>query len=94
MAKKIIFSKKAERNFDNIATYLNNEFGLRTAQEFIIKVYDDIDLIILNPKMFPVSKVKEVRKCVINKNSILYFIIKTNEIRIIAIKSAKQSSPR
>jgi len=39
MAKEIIWTKRADKQFDEILDYLSKEWGNKTITKFIIKVY-------------------------------------------------------
>ena len=43
MALEILWSKRADKKFDNILDYLLSEWGERVTESFVKKVYDFID---------------------------------------------------
>ncbi len=51
MALTIFWTKRADKKFDSIISYLVTEFGEITASDFIKKVYDFLDLLSKFPEM-------------------------------------------
>jgi plasmid stabilization system protein ParE len=51
MAKKIIWTKRANSKFNKIIDYLEQEWGLKVTQSFVRKTYDIIDLISDQPDL-------------------------------------------
>ena len=51
MALTIYWSKKADKKFDSIISYLDTEFGEITTSNFIKKVFEFLDLLAKFPKM-------------------------------------------
>ena len=50
MVTKIIWNKAALRTFDEITTYLHDNFSLQTAQNFAELTYQKIDWVCQHPK--------------------------------------------
>jgi plasmid stabilization system protein ParE len=51
MVTQIIWTKKAEKTFDHITTYLQKKISLSICEKFVEAVYDKIDVIIEHPKI-------------------------------------------
>ncbi|MFZ5972435.1 MAG: type II toxin-antitoxin system RelE/ParE family toxin [Bacteroidota bacterium] len=51
MAKKIVWTKRANHKFNTIIDYLAVEWGAKVTQSFVIKTYDIIDIIAEHPEL-------------------------------------------
>lgn len=54
MNREIIWSPAAEKDFESILEYLQHKWSNRISRRFINKVDDNIELILEDPKIFPV----------------------------------------
>ncbi|MEO5673275.1 MAG: type II toxin-antitoxin system RelE/ParE family toxin [Chitinophagales bacterium] len=50
MAYQVEWTKRAQTTFNQTVEYLQNEFGDKSAEKFIQKVDDYVDLIVKNPQ--------------------------------------------
>ena len=91
MPKPIIWSPLSENDFENILNYLNKNWGIKVASNFIELTENLLNQIAINPRQFPIIyKRKKVRKCVLTKhNTIFYRDGKTN-IEILRIYDTRQ----
>jgi plasmid stabilization system protein ParE len=65
MPKQIIWSTLSEKDFVSILDYLQKNWDVKVAQEFIEIVEGIIKQISNNPKQFPmIDRNKKARKCV------------------------------
>ncbi len=90
--KRIVFSKRSKNQLESLLEYLQNNFSILTKEKFITN-FDKIVLIILkNPDTFRVSEVNgNIRKCVISKQTTLYYRYNINEIRILSLFDTRQN---
>jgi plasmid stabilization system protein ParE len=51
MAKKIVWTKRADKKYDAIVEYLSKEWGERVTEEFIKRTYSFLDLLIDFPEI-------------------------------------------
>ncbi|MBS1979022.1 MAG: type II toxin-antitoxin system RelE/ParE family toxin [Bacteroidetes bacterium] len=51
MAKKIVWTRRANNKFNKIIDYLEQEWGPNVTQNFVRKTYDIIDLISDQPEL-------------------------------------------
>jgi plasmid stabilization system protein ParE len=84
MSKEVIFSKRARKRLEKLFVYLESEWSLKVKNEFIEK----LDLYVLqisqHPESCPVSKkFPGLYKCIVTKQTTLYYRIKEKEIQII-----------
>lgn len=92
MAYQIIFSEEAKIQLQSIFNYLLNNWSDKVATDFIIKVDEILFLISLNPKLYPQTKKRKgIRKCVVTKQTSLYYHLLKNEIEIITFFDNRQN---
>jgi len=90
--KRIIFSKRSKIQLESLLEYLESKFSILIQQKFITK-FDKIILTIQkNPDTFVKSEINNrIRKCVISKQTTLYYSYNANEIRILALFDNRQN---
>jgi plasmid stabilization system protein ParE len=94
---KIIWSPRARITFLNILTYLENEWGENSVQNFISEVNDILMNVSRNTKMFvSARKNRYIRKGIITKHISLYYRIKQrkNEIELLTFWDNRQDPKR
>jgi plasmid stabilization system protein ParE len=90
--REVFVSKKAERQLVNLFNYLEENWSESVKKDFIIKLDKRIDIIKNQPEAFPVSTIKsQVYKCVITKQTTLYYKFDQNRIYIITIFDTRQN---
>jgi plasmid stabilization system protein ParE len=87
---KIIWSKKAEYNFDNIQNYLEQFWSPDIAQKFIKDVLHIITLLQNNPLLGKYNPRLKCRSMTISKNVTLYYDIKDDYIKLISFYNNRQ----
>ena len=89
--RKIIITDKAKINIINIFDYLELKWNLKVKTKFAFKLNEMIKLIKINPDIFPISeKNKRLRKCVVTKQSTLYYSFNSNQIIIVSLFDTRQ----
>ena len=89
---KVTISERAEQNLDNIARYLETEWSVRVRDKFLEVLKKKIDQISRTPHMYEASsKKKTVRRCVLSKQTSLYYRAKKEEIEIVTIQDTRQN---
>ena len=73
--RKLEFSNRSLKEIRIIVDYLNSKWSEKTSKKFLNKLKENIDLIQINPELFPVSEFEELRKCVVSKQTTVFFII-------------------
>lgn len=74
MCAKIVWSRLASRDFENILEYLDRNWERRVSIAFIDIVEENISIIRGHPKQFPLINPKfGIRKCVLTKHNTLYY---------------------
>ena len=89
--RKIIITDKAKINIINIFDYLELKWNLKVKTKFAFKLNEMIKLIKINPDIFIISeKNKRLRKCVVTKQSTLYYSFDSNQIIIVSLFDTRQ----
>jgi plasmid stabilization system protein ParE len=84
MALKIKWSKRAEKSFDKIVEYLEEEWSETSAKKFVRKTDKLLGKIAENPEMCPAVEGKEeVRKGLVTKQTSVFYKIMDNFIKLI-----------
>src|SRR5258707_15853872 len=84
MVKTIIWNRRASDNFNSIIKYLQNEWGDKVTQNFVIRTYQIIGLLALNPEMGQVEHFeKQIRGIVITKHNTLFYRIEGENIILL-----------
>jgi len=84
----IRYSLRARQEEIEILEYVLNRFGQKKAKE----VYESIEQILENiatiPEMFPPSKKqKDLRKCVLSKQTSIYYRVSKGHIEVISFRA-------
>lgn len=91
MSRKIIISKKAEEKLELLFKYLLEEWSHKVKSDFIKKLDENIEIIQEQPKIFPESaKQPGLRKCLVTKQTALYYEFDEEEIHILTIFDTRQ----
>ena len=91
MAYKIILEDRAIEEIDDVFNwYENQKIGLGT--DFMVEVYDYLDLISQSPKLFPID-FKQYRRAVLKRFSkyVLIYSIEEQEIFVLSVFNTLQN---
>ena len=92
MNRKIVISKTAERKLDKLFEFLITEWSVKVKTEFIKKLDSSIEIIKNQPEIFPESKKgKSLRKCVLTKQTTLFYRYNSKRINIVTIFDTRQN---
>ncbi len=92
MSRKVVISKTAERKLDKLFEYLTTEWSIKVKTDFVKKLDSSIDIIKNQPEIFPESrKGKSLRKCVITKQTTLFYRYNSKRINIVTIFDTRQN---
>ena len=93
--RKVKISKTAESKLEKLFDYLLAKWSLKVKNEFIEKLDKKIKIIKNQPESFPESERKKgLRKCVITKQTTLFYRFDAKAINIIAIFDTRQNPKR
>lgn len=87
---KIIWSKKAKYNFDNIQNYLEHYWSSLISKKFIKDVMHITKLLEKNPQLGKYRSDLECREIVISKQITLYYEVEEDFITLIAFWNNRQ----
>lgn len=91
MTREVIWSPASQKDLDTIREYLNIRWNSRIIARFLNKVDDHIELLIEDPKIFPIINTElQIRKCVITKHNTLYYRQSNQNIEIIRLFDSRQ----
>ncbi|MCX6249745.1 MAG: type II toxin-antitoxin system RelE/ParE family toxin [Bacteroidetes bacterium] len=92
MALEIVWSKRASLKFDKIITYLIEEWGEKSAKQFIGKVFNFLEILSEFPEIGSVeNKEKNIRGFTVVKQVNLYYRIKNDKIILILFFDNRQN---
>lgn len=95
MAYKIRKSKEFLKNVLTIISYIEKEWGIKSAEKFQTILDSKIDSILINPKIGRIGiKNKNVHKLTVTKHNKIYYRIKNNEVIILTLFESKQNPKR
>ena len=81
MGYKIFWTEEAIHNLEEIVDYLRFKWTEKEVENFKAKLSRQIDLISINPTMFPISShVPRLRKAVLSKQTSIFYEIQDSHI--------------
>lgn len=84
MALDVKWTKRADKKFDKIIEYLISEWNENVAKNFILKVYNFLDILSQFPEIGSLeNKERAIRGFVIAKQVTIFYRIKGNTIIIL-----------
>ncbi len=87
--RKVNFSETAVKNLEDIKFYLISKWSERVYGNFKTKLSENISLIATNPEAFPKSN-KNIYKCVLSKQTTIYYKYNSKQIRILSLFDTRQ----
>jgi plasmid stabilization system protein ParE len=93
MSFQVVTSRRAEKNLADIISYLESKWSVRTANKFLHLANKKVKQIAINPEMYELSNKKGIRRCVLTKQTIMYYRIKTREkeIEIVTFQDSRKN---
>lgn len=88
---KIIWSATAKRNFRKVLDYLYEEWTEKEVLKFQKNVQSLIENISKNNSICPLSKISDLRKCLIDKNNSLVYWSDSQIIYIVTLIDNRSS---
>ncbi len=90
--RKLVITTLAQKNLKDVFEFIEFEFGVNSRVKFANKINKSLNLIVKNPKLFPNSEFNSrIHKCVITKQSTLYYSYTIKEIKILSIFDTRQN---
>ncbi|KAF0239487.1 MAG: hypothetical protein FD181_75 [Prolixibacteraceae bacterium] len=95
MALTIFWSKKADKNFDKIIRFIDEEWGESATRVFVRKVYDFLELLQEFPEIGTIeNRESNIRGFVIVKQLTLFYKIYQNKIILLNFFDNRMSPKR
>jgi plasmid stabilization system protein ParE len=92
MPYTIRYSTRAYIEYEEILEYISARFGIAKAAEVDLYFETIIDLIAVNPHLFPQStKNKDLRRCVISPQTTLYYRFSGDYIELVSFRGSKMN---
>lgn len=89
---QVIFSKRAKIRLENLLDYLEKEWSLKSKNDFIKKLDRSIAQIAKLPTSCPESKKNlGLFKCVVTRQTTLFYRIKESTIQVITLFDTRQN---
>ena len=91
MAKKIIWTKRANKRFNKITDYLQKEWGEKVTENFVVRGYDVIELLSEYPNMGTLENSKKaIRGFLITKHNRLFYRVTEKELVLLNFFDTRQ----
>lgn len=90
MSRKVIWSPVARGTYYQILEYLEQSWTTKEIENFIDRVEYVIQHIRENPLQYPVSKEKNIHRCVAAKQISLFFRVKEGDIELLVFWDNRQ----
>lgn len=88
----MVISKTAERKLDKLFEFLLDKWSKKVKDEFVEKLNYHIEIIRTQPEIFPESiKGNQLRRCVITKQTTLYYRFNSKRINLVTIFDTRQN---
>ena len=95
MALTIYWSKSADKKFDKIITYLEEEWGETVTTAFVKKVYDFLDILVEFPEIGSLEHTeRNIRGFVIVRQLTLFYKIQGDSIILLNFFDNRQNPKR
>jgi len=92
MVKTIIWNRRASNSFNSIIKYLQEEWGDRVTRNFVVRIYEIIDLLAVNPEMGSIEHFeKQIRGFVITKHNTLFYRIENERLILLNFFDNRQN---
>ena len=88
---KILWTAHALKELAETYAYLETHFTKREMRILSTDIDKTLQLISINPSLFPLSEFKGVRRIVINKFNTMYYREKENTVEILSFFSNRQN---
>ena len=92
MKREIRLSKRAMQKLNSLLGYLEKEWSLKVKHEFVLKLDKSFKQIQNQPDIFPESsKIRGLRKCVVTKQTTVFYKYSETTIDVITIFDNRQN---
>lgn len=92
MALKVFWTKRAEKSFQKVIEYLQENWSEKEIRNFVKKTFTIINYISERPRMFPYSPQQDIYNAVITKQTnLIYRIVEDKQIDILFFWDNRQN---
>ncbi|MFC5271977.1 type II toxin-antitoxin system RelE/ParE family toxin [Adhaeribacter terreus] len=92
MSRKVILSKRAEKKLEQLFSYLTENWSEKVKADFVEKLDKIIETIRIQPESFQESEQqKGLHRCVITKQTTLFYRFNSKQIQIVTIFDTRQN---
>ena len=88
---KIFWTEHAASELEKTIQYLQTEFSDREVSKPLIKLEETLELISINPKIFPISDKRGIHKVILSKYNSMYYREINNSVEILSFFSNRQN---
>lgn len=90
--RRVVITDRAKFNIKNLLDYLEISWNVKVREKYADKLFKSMKILQGNPEVFPVAKhSKKIRKCVISKQSTLYYSFNQSTIVILSLFDTRQN---
>lgn len=90
MVEEIVWRRAAIKRLEAIINYLQDEWSVKVAEDFINRIEKTEELLVSHPFIGKKSAKSELRKLLITKHNIIVYQIKKNKIFILNIYDTRR----
>ena len=90
MKLEVELTDKVKQQLEELLSYLEARFGLRSATKLYQSFLISVDNISRFPFLYPTIDGQGTRRCVLVSKSILFYEVDGNVVRILALRDARQ----
>ena len=88
---RIFWTEHASSELDQTIQYLQTEFSAKEISKLLIKLEETLELISINPKIFPISDKRGIHKVILLKYNSIYYREINNSVEILSFFSNRQN---
>ena len=88
---ELIFSERSLKEIKKISEFIKFKWSLKVSNEFMEKLKTNFDLLLVDPEIFPPNNYKQLRKCVVSKQTTIFYKIIKNKIVIVSVFDTRQN---
>ncbi len=90
MAYKITWSPRAEKRFDEIITYLLENWTEKEVRNFVLRTDEVLEMIVTYPSLYRKSEKKNIHEAILSKHNILIYKVVGKKIILLTFFDTRQ----
>jgi len=95
MAKQIVWTSRALKNFDSVVKYLEEDWSEDVTIAFIKRTYEIIELLAIHPTLGTLEeKKRNIRGFLLTKHNRIFYRITANKLVILNVFDTRQNGRR